>query len=120
MKHDRPKISDVARIARVSTATVSRVLSNPGMVSQDTRAAVQAAIEATGYRLNHAARNLRHQRTGGIVALVLWVFVSPMIWYRLSIRYRRKVEYLNPESATVLPLTPFLLAGFVLTLFWLS
>ena len=70
MKHDRPKISDVARIARVSTATVSRVLSNPGMVSQDTRAAVQAAIEATGYRLNHAARNLRHQRTGGIVALV--------------------------------------------------
>ncbi|MFT4151457.1 MAG: LacI family DNA-binding transcriptional regulator [Paracoccaceae bacterium] len=70
MKHDRPKISDVARLAGVSTATVSRALSHPGMVSEDTRAAVQAAIHATGYRLNHAARNLRHRRTGGIVALV--------------------------------------------------
>ena len=70
MKQDRPKISDVARIAGVSTATVSRVISNPGMVSEDTRAAVQAAIATTGYRLNLAARNLRHQRTGGIVALV--------------------------------------------------
>lgn len=70
MKQDRPKISDVARIAGVSTATVSRALSNPGLVSEDTRAAVQAAVEATGYRLNLAARNLRHRRTGGIVALV--------------------------------------------------
>ncbi|MDZ7908559.1 MAG: LacI family DNA-binding transcriptional regulator [Gemmobacter sp.] len=70
MKHDRPKISDVARMAGVSTATVSRTLSNPGLVSEDTRAAVQAAVEATGYRPNLAARNLRHRRTGGIVALV--------------------------------------------------
>lgn len=57
---------------------------------------------------------------GGIVALVLWVFVTPLIWQRLSIRYRRKVVYLDPNAATVLPLTPFLLAGFVMTLFWLS
>jgi len=70
MKHDRPKISDVARIAGVSTATVSRAISNPGLVSDETRAAVDAAIASTGYRLNHAARNLRHRRTGGIVALV--------------------------------------------------
>ncbi|HBU15643.1 MAG TPA: LacI family transcriptional regulator, partial [Gemmobacter sp.] len=70
MKHDRPKISDVARMAGVSTATVSRTLSNPGLVSEEPRAAVQAAVEATGYRPNLAARNLRHRRTGGIVALV--------------------------------------------------
>lgn len=70
MRHDRPKISDVARIAGVSTATVSRAISNPGLVSDDTRAAVEAAIARTGYRLNHAARNLRHRRTGGILALV--------------------------------------------------
>lgn len=57
---------------------------------------------------------------GGIVALVLWVFLTPMIWSRLSIRYRRKVGYLDPASGTVLPLTPFLLVGFVMTLFWLS
>ncbi|RID91083.1 LacI family transcriptional regulator [Gemmobacter lutimaris] len=70
MKHDRPKISDVARLAGVSTATVSRALSAPERVSEETRAAVQQAVEATGYRLNLAARNLRHRRTGGIVALV--------------------------------------------------
>ncbi len=70
MKDDRPRISDVARLAGVSTATVSRALSNPALVSEDTRAAVQSAVTATGYRLNQAARNLRHRRTGGIVALV--------------------------------------------------
>jgi len=70
MKNDRPRISDVARLAGVSTATVSRALSNPALVSPETRAAVQEAISATGYRLNEAARNLRHRRTGGIVALV--------------------------------------------------
>ncbi len=60
----------MARLAGVSTATVSRALSNPGMVSRDTRATVEAAVKATGYRLNLTARNLRHSRTGGIVALV--------------------------------------------------
>lgn len=70
MKHERAKIGDVARLAGVSTATVSRALSQPGLVSADTRAAVAEAIAATGYRPNLAARNLRHRRTGGIVALV--------------------------------------------------
>lgn len=72
-RHDprlSPKISDVARAAGVSTATVSRALSSPAMVSEKTRALVQTAIEETGYIVNHAARNLRRQRTGGIVVLV--------------------------------------------------
>ncbi|OWJ77923.1 LacI family DNA-binding transcriptional regulator [Haematobacter genomosp. 1] len=70
MSRERPRIGDVARIAGVSTATVSRALSNPALVSAETRAAVMDAVEATGYRLNQAARNLRHRRTGAIVALV--------------------------------------------------
>ncbi|QIB35986.1 LacI family DNA-binding transcriptional regulator [Ancylobacter pratisalsi] len=65
-----PRLADVARLAGVSTATVSRVLSNPDMVSRQAREVVEDAIRATGYRLNHAARNLRHRRTGGVVALV--------------------------------------------------
>ena len=64
------RIGDVARLAGVSTATVSRSLSNPEMVSEKTREAVAAAIAQTGYRPNEAARNLRQSRTGGIVALV--------------------------------------------------
>lgn len=64
------KIRDVAQLAGVSTATVSRALARPDLVSDTTRAAVEAAIAATGYTINHAARNLRQRRTAGVVALV--------------------------------------------------
>ncbi|WP_323011042.1 LacI family DNA-binding transcriptional regulator [Paracoccus sp. (in: a-proteobacteria)] len=66
----RAKLSDVARRAGVSASTVSRVLSNPGVVAEATRAAVMQAVAETGYRMNHAARNLRKQRTGCVVALL--------------------------------------------------
>lgn len=64
------KIADVARLAGVSAATVSRVLSRPGMVAETTREAVLQAVRQSGYRMNHAARNLRKQRAGAVVALV--------------------------------------------------
>jgi LacI family repressor for deo operon, udp, cdd, tsx, nupC, and nupG len=70
MKRNYPRIRDVAEDAGVSTATVSRALTTPDLVSEDTRTLVLKAVEATGYRVNHAARNLRRQRTGGIVVLV--------------------------------------------------
>ena len=63
MKNDRPRISDVARLAGVSTATVSRALSNPALVSPETRATVQEAISATGYRLNRCWNH--HENVGG-------------------------------------------------------
>ncbi|MFW2541488.1 LacI family DNA-binding transcriptional regulator [Primorskyibacter sp. 2E107] len=64
------RIQDVARAAGVSTATVSRALSNPGILSEGTRKAVQDAIRETGYRVNKAARNLRKQRAGAVLVLV--------------------------------------------------
>ncbi|WP_375262070.1 LacI family DNA-binding transcriptional regulator [Palleronia sp.] len=63
------RIADVARAAGVSTATVSRALSDPGKVGAETRAKVLAAIEATGYRVNGAARDLRQQRARSILVL---------------------------------------------------
>ena len=65
-----PRIQDVARQAGVSTATVSRALSHPGMVAEATREAVLDAVRKTGYRVHQAARNLRSGRTGSIVVLV--------------------------------------------------
>ncbi|BBF92189.1 LacI family DNA-binding transcriptional regulator [Blastochloris tepida] len=61
-------IKDVARVAGVSPATVSRVLGN-GPVSDDLRQKVEAAIKATQYRPNLAARRLRsqHSRTIGLI-----------------------------------------------------
>lgn len=70
MRKSYPRILDVAEAAGVSTATVSRALSAPDRVSADTRAIVFKAVEATGYRVNHAARNLRRREAGGIVVLV--------------------------------------------------
>ncbi|WP_412050677.1 LacI family DNA-binding transcriptional regulator [Hoeflea sp. Naph1] len=70
MEIKAPRITDVARLAGVSTATVSRALSKPETVAESTRNAVLAAAEESGYRVNLSARNLRRQRTGTIVVLV--------------------------------------------------
>ncbi|MEP0940468.1 MAG: LacI family DNA-binding transcriptional regulator [Rhizobiaceae bacterium] len=69
-QENAPKIVDVARVAGVSTATVSRALSKPETVAKSTREAVLAAAAQTGYRINVAARNLRRRRTGAVVVLV--------------------------------------------------
>jgi LacI family transcriptional regulator len=61
---------DVGRLAGVSTATVSRVLSNRGYVSAATRAAVQSAAETLGYVPNAVARSLKTQRSGFIAFIV--------------------------------------------------
>ncbi|WP_116134581.1 LacI family DNA-binding transcriptional regulator [Tropicimonas sp. IMCC34043] len=70
MTHRAPSIRDVARVAGVSTATVSRTLTHPDKVSETTRAAVIRAIHDTGYTVNQAARSLRRRRTGAIAVLV--------------------------------------------------
>jgi len=49
---------------------VSRALSNPDLLTESTRQAVQEAIRTTGYRVNQAARNLRMQRAGAVLVLV--------------------------------------------------
>lgn len=52
-------ISEVAREAGVSVATVSRVINRTGAVSQNTRERVQAAIGKLGYQPNVWGRSLR-------------------------------------------------------------
>jgi len=65
-----PKIIDVARLAGVSTATVSRALNNPESVSPETRGAVLRSANEVDYRINHAARSLRLQKTGAVAVLI--------------------------------------------------
>ena len=50
-------IYEVAKRAGVSTATVSRVLSQPSVVSPDTRRKVMQAVEFFDYAPNSAAKN---------------------------------------------------------------
>lgn len=54
---------EVAKRAGVSKATVSRVLSGNGYVSQETKDRVFQAIAESGYRPNLLARNLATKRT---------------------------------------------------------
>lgn len=63
-------IRDVAKRAGVSTATVSRSLASPDLVSEEARARVLEAIRATGYTPNVAARNLRAKRAMIILVAV--------------------------------------------------
>ncbi len=60
---DAVRVTDVARLAGCSTATVSRVQNTPDLVSAETRERVQAAIRALSYMPNSAARALRSHRS---------------------------------------------------------
>ncbi|MDY7528732.1 MULTISPECIES: LacI family DNA-binding transcriptional regulator [unclassified Cryobacterium] len=61
-----PTVTDVARVAGVSRQTVSNVMNTPGIVKADTRARVEAAISALGYRPHASARRLRTRRSSTI------------------------------------------------------
>jgi LacI family transcriptional regulator len=56
-------IKQVAKEARVSAMTVSRVLNQPEKVAQETRERVQHAIERMGYQPSAIARSLKTRRT---------------------------------------------------------
>jgi len=65
-----PTIIEVAAIAGVSSATVSRVLSRPDRVAEPTRLRVLEVIRASGYAPNVAARTLRTLRAAKILLTV--------------------------------------------------
>jgi LacI family transcriptional regulator len=70
VKGARPTIYDVARLAGVSTATVSRSLNGTGQIAPGTRAAIDAAVEQLGYRPNTIARSLVTKSTQTIALLL--------------------------------------------------
>jgi LacI family transcriptional regulator len=70
VKSARPTIYDVARLAGVSTATVSRALNGTGQIAPATRAAIDAAVEQLGYRPNTIARSLVTKSTQTIALLL--------------------------------------------------
>lgn len=60
----------VSKLAGVSTATVSRALQNPELVSPDTRQRVMQAVKSAGYRPNQLARNFSSGKAYAVVVLV--------------------------------------------------
>lgn len=62
----RPTLYDVARLAGVSTATVSFTFSKPDRVKPETRTMVMDAARQVGYVPRASARNLARGRTGAL------------------------------------------------------
>ena len=63
------KISEIAALAGVSSAAVSRYF-NGGSISEEKKKKIKKVIEETGYVPNPAARSLRQQRTDSIGIIV--------------------------------------------------
>ena len=63
------KISEIARLAGVSPAAVSRYI-NGGSLSEEKRQIIKKVIDETGYVPNLTARSLRQQRSDSIGVIV--------------------------------------------------
>ncbi len=87
-------IYDVAGAAKVSLATVSRVMNNPEKVNKETRDKVLRVIKELGYRPNAIARGLASRKSttvGVIVADISRAAVSQLLGGILDIA--KKYEY---------------------------
>ncbi|MCJ8008682.1 LacI family DNA-binding transcriptional regulator [Lederbergia wuyishanensis] len=69
-------IKDVAKLAGVSVATVSRVLNNKGYVGVDTREKVENAIQTLNYKPNEVARSL-FKKQSKTIGLLLPSIMNP-------------------------------------------
>lgn len=67
---DRVTLADVAKIAQVSTATVSRVIADSPLISIDTKEKVQKIIDEMNYIPNSTAQSLTKNSTK-IIGVVL-------------------------------------------------
>ncbi|MEO5593893.1 MAG: LacI family DNA-binding transcriptional regulator [Chitinophagaceae bacterium] len=73
MKKKQPRknsIHDIARVLRLSPATISRVLNNHPHVHKATRSKVMAMVEEVGYKRNAMASGLRTNKTNTVGLIV--------------------------------------------------
>jgi len=69
-------IKDVAKLAKVSIATVSRMINKKGYVSNLTRIQVEKAIKDLGYQHNTLARILVTKRSQ-LIAVIVDIIANP-------------------------------------------
>ena len=75
-------IGDIARMAGVSSAAVSRYFNN-GYISEEKRLAISRVVEETGFRPSTEARTLRTKKThlvGVLIPRIESASVSRMVW----------------------------------------
>lgn len=74
----QPKLKDVAKLAGVSVATVSRVINDRGYLSSGTKEKVYQAMRQLNYSPNSAARALRG-KTFKLIGLIFASVENPLI-----------------------------------------
>lgn len=72
-----PTIHDVARLAEVSSMTVSRILAGGKNVSKNKQKRVHDAIAQLGYHRNENARSIRPGQSTGLIGVVVTNFGNP-------------------------------------------
>ena len=95
------KMVDVARLAGVSTATISRVLNGSALVDPVTAARVQAIIEETNYVPNTTGTSLKSGRSG-IFGLILPDITNP--FFSDFLRYFER-EVVNRDQEMLIAIT---------------
>jgi LacI family transcriptional regulator len=77
----RATLADVARLAGVSSKTVSRVFANEGTVSPDTKERVLSSAKRLRFRPNTLARNLRRGGVSNTIAFVMGDITNPFYFH---------------------------------------
>jgi|YelNatPaOPRAMG01_1025707.scaffolds.fasta_scaffold55725_1 DNA-binding LacI/PurR family transcriptional regulator len=90
MQKNRVNLKDVAKVAGVSVATVSRVLNNQTSIHDKTRTKVIQAINQLGYEPNRVAQRLRTESTQ-IFGLILSDVTNP--FFTAVVQGIEKVTY---------------------------
>lgn len=83
-KNTNITIYDIAGMARVSMATVSRVLNAPDRVNVETRDKVLKIIEEVGYKPNPIARELATKKRTHVVGIVILNITHDLVSQILS------------------------------------
>ncbi len=86
----RARVTDVSRLAGVSTATVSRVLNDPEKVSEETRNKVLAAIKELNFVKSAAAFSLKAQQSHNV--LVVASNIGNIFYSKMFQGVQRKAE----------------------------
>lgn len=92
-------IREVAKLAGVSIATVSRVVNEPKLVTQETRMQVQEAIAATGY-----VKSSRQRRKSDLIGLIVPNMTNPFFLSLLEAleyegrTHRRRIMIFNSRQ----------------------